>query len=50
MVKEDFLADKRAQQAVILNIVIIGEAATKLLQNRTTLTSSNNTPICRGKT
>lgn len=33
MVKEDFLADKRTQQAVILNIVIIGEAATKLLQN-----------------
>lgn len=30
--KEDFLADKRTQQAVILNIVIIGEAATKLLQ------------------
>lgn len=29
--KEDFLADKRTQQAVILNIVIIGEAATKLL-------------------
>jgi len=27
----DFLADKRTQQAVILNIVIIGEAATKLL-------------------
>lgn len=27
MVKEDFLADKRTQQAVILNIVIIGEAA-----------------------
>lgn len=31
--KSDFLADKRTQQAVILNIVIIGEAATKLLQN-----------------
>jgi len=28
--KEDFLADKRTQQAVILNIVVIGEAATKL--------------------
>ena len=28
--KDDFLADKRTQQAVILNIVIIGEAATKL--------------------
>ncbi len=30
--KDDFLADKRTQQAVILNIVIIGEVATKLLQ------------------
>ena len=29
--RADFLADKRTQQAVILNIVIIGEAATKLL-------------------
>ncbi len=31
--KEDFLADKRTQQAVILNVVIIGEAATKLLRD-----------------
>lgn len=31
--KEDFLADKRTQQAVILSLLIIGEAATKLLQN-----------------
>lgn len=29
--KEDFLVDKRTQQAVILNIMVIGEAATKLL-------------------
>ena len=29
--RADFPADKRTQQAVILNIVIIGEAATKLL-------------------
>lgn len=28
-----FLADKRTQQAVILNLVIIGEAATQLLQH-----------------
>lgn len=33
MEKDDFLVDKRTQQAVILNIVIIGEAATKLLQH-----------------
>ncbi len=31
--KDDFLADKRTQQAVILNIVIIGEAATKLMND-----------------
>jgi uncharacterized protein with HEPN domain len=31
MSKEDFLADKRTQQAVILNIVVIGEVATRLL-------------------
>ena len=28
--KTDFLLDKRTQQAVILNIMVIGEAATKL--------------------
>jgi uncharacterized protein with HEPN domain len=28
--KADFLGDKRTQQAVILNIMVIGEAATKL--------------------
>lgn len=33
MNKEDFLGDKRTQQAVILNIVIIGETATKLLKD-----------------
>ena len=31
--KEDFLADKRTQQAVILNLIVVGEAATKLLSN-----------------
>lgn len=31
--KEDFLADRRTQQAVILNVVILGEAATKLIAN-----------------
>ncbi len=29
--KEDFLADKRTQQAVIMSLVIIGEVATKVL-------------------
>lgn len=31
--KNDFIADKRTQQAVILNLVIIGETATKLLKD-----------------
>jgi uncharacterized protein with HEPN domain len=29
--KNDFLADKRTQQAVIMSLIIIGEAATKLM-------------------
>lgn len=33
MSKEDFLADTRTQQAVIMNLVIIGEAAAKLMQD-----------------
>ena len=28
--REEFLADKKTQQAVVLNIVVIGEAATQL--------------------
>jgi len=32
MDRETFLTDKRTQQAVILNLIIIGEAATKLLK------------------
>lgn len=31
MSREDFLADKRTQQAVVLSLMVIGEAATKLL-------------------
>jgi uncharacterized protein with HEPN domain len=33
MKKEDFLADKRTQQAVIMSLVIIGEVATKLMDS-----------------
>lgn len=29
--KDDFLADKRTQNAVVMSIVIIGEAATKIM-------------------
>src|SRR5688500_8731163 len=31
MGKEDFLEDKRTQQAVIMSLIIIGEAATKIM-------------------
>lgn len=31
MRKEDFFADKRTQQAVIMSLVVIGEAATKAM-------------------
>lgn len=31
LAKEEFMADRKTQQAVILNIVIIGEASTKLV-------------------
>ena len=33
MNKEELLTDKRTQQAVILNIVVIGEAATRLVRD-----------------
>lgn len=32
MNKADFFDDKRTQQAVIMNLIVIGEAATKILQ------------------
>ena len=31
MAKDDFLADKRTQQAVIMSLIIIGEAVTKVM-------------------
>lgn len=31
LAKEDFLADRRTQQAVTLNLIVLGEAATKLM-------------------
>ncbi len=31
LAKEDFLADKRTQQAVIMSLIIIGEAATRVM-------------------
>jgi len=31
--KDDFLADKRTQQAVVMSVVIMGEAATKVMES-----------------
>ncbi|WP_374488665.1 DUF86 domain-containing protein [Zoogloea sp.] len=33
MNKQDFLLDKRTQQAVIMSLIIIGEAATKVMDS-----------------
>ena len=33
MSRDDFLADRRTQQAVVLNLIVIGEAATRLLRD-----------------
>lgn len=32
LAKDDFLADKRTQQAVIMSLIVIGEAATKVIR------------------
>ena len=39
--KDDFLADKRTQQAVIMNLIIIGEAATKLMDSNPDFTDAH---------
>ena len=39
--KEDFLADRRTQQAVIMSLVIIGEAATKIMDSYTKFVESH---------
>ena len=41
MNKSDFLSDKRTQQAVIMSLVIIGEAATKLMDRYPTFTDGH---------
>jgi uncharacterized protein with HEPN domain len=33
LVKEDFLEDKRTQQAVVMSLIIIGEAVTKVMDD-----------------
>ena len=39
--KDDFHADKRTQQAVIMSLVIIGEAATKVMDGYPEFVQSN---------
>ena len=39
--KDDFLADKRTQQAVVMSLVIIGEAATKVMDGYDEFVQSN---------
>lgn len=41
MSKDDFLADKRTQQAVIMNLIIIGEAATKVMDTHAEFVQSH---------
>jgi len=39
--RDDFLADKRTQQAVVMSLLIIGETATQILNRHPTLTQSH---------
>ena len=39
--KADFLADRRTQQAVIMSLVIIGEAATKVIEGYAAFTEAH---------
>lgn len=41
LAKDDFLADKRTQQAVIMNLIIIGEAATKVMDSNPEFTDAH---------
>ncbi|GLQ95051.1 DUF86 domain-containing protein [Dyella acidisoli] len=40
--KDDFFADKRTQQAVIMSLVIIGEAATKVMDGYAEFTQAHS--------
>ena len=41
LAKGDFLADKRTQQAVIMSLIIVGEAATKVMDGYAEFTQSH---------
>lgn len=40
--KKDFLSDKRTQQAVTMSLLVIGEAATKLMEQHPAFTEANS--------
>ncbi len=41
LAKDDFLTDKRTQQAVIMSLIIIGEAATKVMEGYAAFTEAH---------
>ena len=41
LAKDDFLSDKRTQRAVIMSLIIIGEAATKVMENHVEFTHAH---------
>lgn len=41
LAKDDFLADRRTQQAVIMSLIIIGEAATKVMDSYAEFTQTH---------
>lgn len=41
LIKDDFLADKRTQQAVIMSLIIVGEAATKVMNQYAEFTEAH---------
>lgn len=41
LTKEDFLQDKKTQQAVVLNLILIGEEAAKLLKDYEAFANAN---------
>jgi uncharacterized protein with HEPN domain len=48
MSKEDFLADKRTQQAVVMSLVIIGEAAARIMDKHSQFVADNSEIPWRG--
>lgn len=41
MAQEDFIQDKRTQQAVVMSLIVLGEAATKMMDQYPTFTEQH---------